>query len=242
MKMLNFAGRNRKEIFRDPLSIVLGIALPLLLLVVFTTIEKNAPLDTFKVENLTPGLIVFSFAFLTMFSALLISKDKQSAFLTRLFASPLTVMDYVFGYALPLIPLALLQGIICFVLAKFLGLSSSLMDISLSILTLLPIALMSIFLGLLLGALFTEKQISGIGTIFITAVSFLGGAWMDISMLGDTFQKVANALPFVHSIQLARDVLAQNFDTFNAHFWWSTGYGALALVIAGLAFVRLCKR
>ncbi|WP_199794822.1 NUDIX hydrolase [Paenibacillus faecalis] len=84
-----FAGRNRKEIFRDPLSIILGIALPLLLLVVFTTIEKNAPLDTFKVENLTPGLIVFSFAFLMMFSALLIAKDKQSAFLTRLFASPL---------------------------------------------------------------------------------------------------------------------------------------------------------
>lgn len=240
--MLNFAERNRKEIFRDPLSIILGIALPLILLVVFTTIEKNAPLDTFKIENLTPGLIVFSFAFLTMFSALLIAKDKQSAFLTRLFSSPLTVMDYVLGYALPLIPLALLQGIICFVLAKVLGLSSSLMDISLSILTLLPIGLMSIFLGLFLGALCTEKQISGIGTIYITAVSFLGGAWMDINMLGGTFQKVSNALPFVHSIQLARDVLIRNYDTFHTHFWWSIGYGSLALVIAGFAFVRLCKR
>ncbi|MED1226167.1 hypothetical protein P4T89_00655 [Bacillus nakamurai] len=52
--MLNFAIRNRKEIFRDPLSIILGIALPVILLLVFTTIEKNAPLDTFKVNNLTP--------------------------------------------------------------------------------------------------------------------------------------------------------------------------------------------
>ena len=240
--MFNFAERNRKEIFRDPLSIILGIALPLILLVVFTTIEKNAPLVAFKVENLTPGLIVFSFAFLTMFSALLIAKDKQSAFLTRLFSSPLTVNDYVFGYALPLIPLALLQGIICFGLANILGLSSSLMNILLSILTLLPIILMSIFLGIFLGALCTEKQISGIGTIYITAVSFLGGAWMDIRMLGDTFQKVSNTLPFVHSIQLARDVLVGNYATFHSHFWWSFGYGILALVIAGFAFIRLCKR
>ncbi|MFO1446174.1 ABC transporter permease [Bacillus sp. Bva_UNVM-123] len=240
--MLNFAERNRKEIFRDPLSIILGITLPLLLLIVFTTIEKNAPLDTFKANNLTPGLIVFSFAFLTMFSAVLIAKDKQSAFLTRLFASPLKIVDYINGYVLPLIPLAFLQGIICFIVAKFLGLTSNLIEVLLSMLTLLPIALMSIFFGLFLGALFTEKQISGIGTIYITAVSFLGGAWMDITMLGETFEKVCNALPFVHSIQLARDVLAGSYHTFHVHFLWSIGYAALALLVAGLAFVRMCRR
>ncbi|MBN3526397.1 ABC transporter permease [Paenibacillus apiarius] len=240
--MLNFAERNRKEIFRDPLSIVLGTALPLILLIVFTRIEKNAPLDMFKAENLTPGLIVFSFSFLTMFSAILIAKDKNSAFLTRLFASPLTIMDYVLGYALPMIPLALLQSIACFVLAVFLGLSSGLVNILLCILTLVPIAIMSILLGLFSGAIFTEKQISGIGTIYIAAVSFLGGAWMDISLMGGTFEKVSNALPFIHSIQLARDVLAGNYDTFNSHIWWSVGYMVLALVLAGFAFIRMCRK
>ena len=107
--MLDFAARNRKEIFRDPLSILLGIALPIIFLLVFTTIEKNAPLDIFKVNNFAPGIIVFGFAFLTMFSALLIAKDKQTALLTRLLASPLKVFDYVLGYAIPMIPLAVLQ-------------------------------------------------------------------------------------------------------------------------------------
>ncbi len=115
--MLDFAIRNRKEIFRDPLSIILGIALPVILLFLFTAIEKNAPLDTFKIQHLAPGLIVFGFAFLTMFSALLIAKDKQTALLTRLFASPLKTADYVIGYAIPMSPLAILQIVICFIAA-----------------------------------------------------------------------------------------------------------------------------
>ncbi|WP_262421930.1 ABC transporter permease [Bacillus aquiflavi] len=137
--MLHFAIRNRKEIFRDPLSIILGIALPLILLIVFTTIEKNAPLDTFKAHNLVPGLVVFSFSFLTMFSALLIAKDKQTALLVRLFASPLKVNDYVVGYTIPMIPLVILQTIICYLVALALGMSVELIDFLMSMVVLLPI-------------------------------------------------------------------------------------------------------
>ncbi|KKO51229.1 ABC transporter permease [Paenibacillus sp. DMB20] len=240
--MLNFAVRNRKEIFRDPLSVFLGIALPIVLLVVFTTIEKNAPLDTFKAINLTPGLIVFSFAFLTMFSALLIAKDKQSALLKRLSASPLRTVDYVIGYALPMLPLSIFQTLICYIIAMFLGLTADILDILASTVLLLPLAMMSTFLGLFLGALFTEKQISGIGTIYITLVSFLGGAWMDISLLGETFEKISHALPFVHGIELARDVIAGNYATFNEHFWWTIGYAVLTFVLAQLAFKKMFRR
>ncbi|MCP6682867.1 ABC transporter permease [Bacillus nakamurai] len=240
--MLNFAIRNRKEIFRAPLSIILGIALPVILLLVFTTIEKNAPLDTFKVNNLTPGLIVFSFAFLTMFSALLIAKDKQTALLTRLFASPLKITDYVAGYTLPMIPLAILQITICYVAAMAAGLSVEWLNLLASIAVLLPIALMSIFLGLCLGAIFTDKQISGIGTIYITLVQFLGGAWMDLNLLGETFNKIANALPFVHAIELAQEVIIGDYSAFNEHFWQTVGYAVLSLLIAILAFHKIYKK
>src|SRR5699024_11534094 len=124
MFMLDFAARNRKEIFRDPLSIILGIALPIIFIFVFTTIEKNAPLDIFKVNNIAPGIIVFGFAFLTMFSALLIAKDKQTALLTRLLASQLKVFDYVLGYAIPMIPLAVLQAFLCSLVAMAVALST----------------------------------------------------------------------------------------------------------------------
>jgi ABC-2 type transport system permease protein len=240
--MYNFAERNRKEIFRDPLSIALGIALPLLLLLLFTTIEKNAPIDVFKVENLTPGLIVFSFAFLTMFSAILIAKDKDSAFLMRLLASPTSTTSYVLGYALPLLPLGLLQIISCYVASMALGLSMTISTIFVSILTLLPMMVISIFLGLCLGALFTEKQISGIGTIYITFVTFLGGSWLDLQLLGETMKTIAYLLPFANAIQLTRDVLINDFSTFHSYFWWSVGYMIVTLGLTILAFMRICKR
>ncbi|NPC92047.1 ABC transporter permease [Bacillus sp. WMMC1349] len=240
--MLNFAVRNRKEILRDPLSIILGIALPIIFLIVFTTIEKNAPLDIFKVNHFTPGIIVFGFAFLTMFSALLIAKDKQTTLLVRLLASPLKVADYVLGYAIPMVPLAVLQAVFCYLVAMAVGLSTEWIDLFMSIIVLLPIAIMSIFFGLFLGALFTDKQIQGIGTIYIFLVSSLSGAWIDLTLLGQTFEKISYALPFIHAIELSRDILTGHYTAFSEHFWWTIGYAVLSLIIAILAFTKICKR
>src|SRR5699024_4156517 len=167
MFMLDFAARNRKEIFRDPLSIILGIALPIIFIFVFKTIKKNVLLVIFKENNIVLGIIVFVFIFLTMFSALLIAKDKQTALLTRLLASPLKVFDYVLGYAIPMIPLAVLQAFFCYLVAMTVGLSTDWIDLFISIIVLLPTAIISISFGLFLGALFTDKQIQGIGTIYI---------------------------------------------------------------------------
>ena len=240
--MLDFAARNRKEIFRDPLSIILGMALPVIFLIIFTTIERNAPLDIFKVNNFAPGIIVFGFAFLTIFSALLIAKDKQTALLTRLLASPLKVVDYVLGYAIPMIPLAVLQAVFCYLVAMAVGLSTDWLDLFISIIVLLPAAIISIFFGLFLGAFFTDKQIQGIGTIYIFLVSFLNGAWIDLTLLGTTFEKISYALPFVHAIELSRDILIGNYSAFNTHFWWTIGYAILAVIIAIFAFIKICKR
>ena len=150
MRFLAFTSRNHKEIVRDPISTLLGIALPILLLVLFAILGRSAPLDVFKIENITPGLIVFGFSFLTMFSAMLIARDKKSAFLMRLFASPLSAKDYIIGYTLPLIPLALLQSAACFITAFILGLPIT-ANVILTIVVLIPQAILSIFAGLLFG-------------------------------------------------------------------------------------------
>jgi ABC-2 type transport system permease protein len=65
---------------------------------------------------------------------------------------------------------------------------------------------------------------------------------MDLSVLGDTLERICYLLPFAHSIQLARDVLAGDYSTFTSHFWWSAGYMFVALGLALFAFVRMCKR
>ena len=73
MRILNFSKRNFKELIRDPLSLIFAIILPLLLLFIFQ--QFDIPSDNYKLENFTPGIIVFGFSFITLFTAALISKD-----------------------------------------------------------------------------------------------------------------------------------------------------------------------
>src|SRR5688500_10927384 len=100
MKILAFAERNYKEISRDPLTLLLGIGLPIIIMWLLFTIQKNMPqmpTDLFRIENLVPGVIVFSFSFITLFSGVLLGKDKSSSFLIRIFASPMVAKDYIVG-------------------------------------------------------------------------------------------------------------------------------------------------
>ena len=231
------AVRNRKEIMRDPVSILLGVALPLLMLVIFVLLGKSAPLDIFQIENLAPGIIVFGFSFLTMFAAVLIAKDKQSAFLVRLFASPLSAADYVISYTLPLLPLALVQGTLVLILAFAFGLQFS-ANILLALLALVPMAVMSVFMGLLFGSLLTESQVAGVGSIYITLTSLFSGAWMPLQLVGGFFKTIAYALPFAHAIDGARAALAGDYAAIWPHVQWTIAYAVVVCILAIIAFRR----
>jgi len=206
MKFLSLANRNMKEIYRDPVSILLGVAMPVILLALFASISKNVPIPQFTVQALTPGIIVFSFSFLTMFSAILLSKDRQSAFLTRLLASPLKPIGFILAYSLPFIPIALLQIIICLIVAVILGFSLNLLLFLLSPMVLIPVAFACIGVGMILGSLLTENQVAGAGSFVIIISSLFGGAWMDLNVVGGVFKNIGYALPFAHAIDATRAI------------------------------------
>ena len=83
----NFAVRNGKEILRDPISIIFSLLLPLFLLFLFQ--QFKIPNAAYLIENFTPGIVIFSFSFTTLFSATLIAGDRSTSFLIRLGISPM---------------------------------------------------------------------------------------------------------------------------------------------------------
>ncbi|MBR5252392.1 MAG: ABC transporter permease, partial [Clostridia bacterium] len=87
MKMLTFAGRNTKEILRDPLNLFFGLGFPLVLILLLSAIQANIPVSLFEIAHLTPGITVFGLSFMTLFSAVIISKDRSSSFLERLYTT-----------------------------------------------------------------------------------------------------------------------------------------------------------
>ncbi len=209
MRTLNFAKRNFKEIIRDPLSIIFAVILPLLLLFIFQ--QLDIPAENYKIENFTPGIIIFSFSFITLFTALLISKDRSSSLLIRLGISPMKPMDYIFGYIISIIPIVIIQNIIFFILAVILGLNFSINIIWAALISIV-IAVLFIAMGILIGSIFSEKASPGISSIVVQLVCFTSGMYFSKDMLGDVFSKVCDYLPFDSCVTIIKGVMNNKLD------------------------------
>ena len=242
MKLRSFASRNTKEILRDPLTLCFGLGFPLVLLLLLSAIQANIPVELFEIHHLTPGITVFGLAFVSLFSASIISKDRSSSFLRRLYTTPMTPGDFILGYTLPLIPMALLQGLICYMTAIALGLEPTI-SIVYALLLLLPVSLLYIALGLLCGSLLNDKQVGGIcGALLTNLSAWLSGIWFDLELVGGAFQDVAYALPFIHAVELERAALAGDLSAIFPHLWWVLGYAVGLLILSIAAFLRQMRK
>ena len=242
MKMLTFARRCAKEILRDPLNLIFGLGFPGVLLLLLSAIQSNIPVPLFEIQHLSPGITVFGLSFITLFSATLIAKDRGSAFLQRLYTLPLRPSDFILGYLLPTVPIALLQGAVCYLLAVAMGLPVT-VHILYALLMLLPISVFYISLGLLFGSLLNIKQVGGIcGALLTNLSAWLSGVWFDLELTGAVLPKIAKALPFLHAVELERAIIAGQFRDALPHLFVVMGYGIMVTAAAILVFLRKMKR
>lgn len=209
MRILNFAKRNFKEIIRDPLSLIFAIILPLFLLFIFQ--QFDIPNESYELENFTPGILVFGFSFITLFTAMLISKDRTTSLLIRLAISPMKSMQYILGYMLSIIPIILIQNALFFILAIILGL-----QFSINIIFVIPvsiiIAILFIAIGIIIGCVSSEKASSGISSIIVQLVCFTSGMYFPREALGKVFGKVCEYLPFESCLTIIKCVMNNHLE------------------------------
>lgn len=217
MRLLTFARRNAREILRDPLNLFFGLCFPLVLLLLLSAIQANVPVSVFSIEQLTPGITVFGLSFMTLFSATVIARDRGSALLQRLYTTPLTPADFILGYTLPLLPIAVAQCAVCYLAAMALGLTPTVHILG-AVACILPVAILEIALGLLCGSLLTDRQVGG------------------------AFERVAYVLPFAHAVDMERAVLAGQYADALPHAAWVCAYAAVTLAAAVLAFLGQMRR
>ena len=242
MKMLTFAKRNLTEILRDPLNLCFLFGFPVVLLLLLSAIQANIPVPMFEIGHLSPGIAVFGLAFLTRFSATLIAKDRQSSLMQRLYTTPMRPADFILGYTLPLLPIALAEGAATYLVAAFLGLQIT-GGVLLSLLLMLPVALLYIGIGLLCGSVLTDKQVGGIcGALLTNLAAWLSGIWFDLDLVGGTFKRVAYALPFVHAVEMERAAVSGDLAGIFPHLWWVFGYAIALLAVAVWLFLRQMKK
>ena len=242
MRMMTFAKRCAKEILRDPINLGFGLGFPLVLLALLSAMQANIPVSLFEIDTLTPGITVFGLSFMTLFSATLIAKDRESAFLQRLYTTPLTGFDFILGYMLPLLPIAIGQTVICYLFAIPLGLTVS-VNIVYAVLGIIPMAIFNIALGLLCGSIFGVKQVGGIcGALLTNLSAWLSGVWFDLNLVGGFFEKLANALPFVHAAEMEKALFMGNVEAAAPHLLPIFIYSVLITAAAVICFLRQMKR
>lgn len=242
MKLWTFCLRNAKEILRDPLTAAFCLGFPIALLLLLSAIQANIPVRLFEIAHLTPGITIFGLSFMTLFSAALIAKDRESALLQRLYTTPLTAVDFILGYALPIFPIAAAQGAVCYLAALLLGLPATVSILS-AVVMILPVSLLFIALGLLFGSILNIKQVGGIcGALLTNLAAWLSGIWFDLDLVGGAFQKIAYALPFVHAVELERGILNAQYAGLLPHFLWVLGYALVTTLLAVWLFLRQMKK
>ena len=240
--MLSFMKRGKNEILRDPLNLCFGLGFPVVVLLLLSMIQKNVPVSLFDIDNLTPGVTVFGLSFITLFTATLIAKDRETAFLQRLYTTPLTGLDFILGYMLPILPIAIGQSTFCYLAAFPLGLEMNI-NILYAIIGILPMALFNIALGLLCGSLLGVKQVGGLCGALLTNLSgWLSGVWFDLELVGGFFEDLANALPFVHAVKMEQALCVGDIRLALSHLPIILLYSIGTTVVAVLCFLRQMKR
>ena len=238
MRMIMFAKRCTKEILRDPLNLVFGLGFPLVLLALLSAIQANIPVELFEINTLTPGIAVFGLSFMTLFSATLVAKDRESAFLQRHYTTPLTGCDFILGYMLPMLLIGIGQTVICYLFAIPLGLTIQ-VNVVYAIIGIIPMAIFDIALGLFCGCLLGIKQVGGIcGALLTNLSAWLSGVWFDLKLVGGVFEKLANALPFFHAAEMEKALFVGDFETAVSHILLILLYSLFMTVAAVFCFLR----
>ena len=250
MKSKVFAVRTWKEIMRDPLSYIFCVGFPLVMLVIMSVIDKSIPaeagMQVFRIRNLAPGIAYFGLTFVMLFTSVQVSKDRTTALLLRLYASPMKPVEYIFGYTMPVVVLAAVQMVICFGVSCVIGFctgdSLGVVEMLLSMVALLPSVFLFVGFGILFGTLVNEKAAPGLCSILISAAGMIGGIWMDIDGLGGAIKTVARALPFYHGVSLARLPFRENIEGAAEHLLWTVACGLLVYGLAVAVFRSKMKK
>ncbi len=250
MSSIIFAGRVGKEIRRDPLSYIFCLGFPVVMLIIMSIIDRSiqaqADMTVFHIYNLAPGIAYFGLTFLMLFMAIQVSKDRSTALLFRLYASPMKAADYIVGYTLPACVLGIVQIVICFAAAFVVGLCGgytfSISQLLFSAVLLIPSMLMFIGVGILFGSAVGEKAAPGLCSIIISAVGMIGGIWMDIDGLGGAIKNVSGVLPFYHGVKLARLPFSENLKALPEDLIWTLVSAAAVYLLSVWIFTSKMKK
>ena len=189
------------------------------------------------IDFMGPGIIIFGLLILIPTSARMMVRDKEKGFMSRLLTTPARPLDFISGYSLCLVVIAIAQIIIFVAAARGFG-----MDIVgslwLAFLIFFLTGLCSIGIGMVVASLSkSENQAEPLGWLFSMPLAMLSGCWFSIEMLPSYLRSIAYAFPYAHTIDASRAVLTRGvgleatISDFLFLIGWAVGIFAIGVIL-----------
>jgi ABC-2 type transport system permease protein len=195
------------------------------------------------IDFIAPGIIIFGLLIMIPTAARIMVRDKEKGFLSRLLTTPTRPVDFISGYSLCLVAVAIAQIIVFILVAHLFG-----MDIVgslwLAFLIFFLTGLCSIGIGMVVAALSkSENQAEPLCWLFAMPLAMLSGCWFSIEMMPSYLRSAAYAFPYAHAITASRSVLTRGvgMEAINYDFLFLVGW-TVAVFVAGIVLFRRTMR
>ena len=195
------------------------------------------------IDYMGPGFIIFGLLILIPTSARIMVSDKEKGFLSRLLTTPTRPVDFISGYTLCLVVIAIVQIIIFIAAAAGFGVNI-VGSLGLTFLIFLLTALSSIGIGMVVASLSkSENQAEPLCWLFAMPLASLSGCWFSIDLLPSYLKNIAFAFPYAHSIAASRSVITRGagLEAISTDFLFLVGW-AVAIFAIGIILFRRSMR
>ncbi len=222
--------RQIKRYFRSKARIVGSLGQPLLLLLAlgfgFGPIYQKAGGGDY-IQFLAPGIISMGILFTAVFSGIEIIWDKQFGFLKETLVAPVSRLKIMFGRTLGGGTVAVIQGIIIFIISLIIGFRP--MSLRLLLLSFIFMALIALFftaLGTAIASVLKDMQgFQLIMNFLLMPLFFLSGALFPLQGLPKAITAVARINPLSYGVDGLRGTLVNG-----AHFGLLTDFLVLSII------------
>ncbi len=207
--------------------------------VTINTSHLSVEAEVTQMDFVAPGIIIFGLLILVPTSARLMVKDKEAGYMSRLLTTPTRPWEFISGYSLALVVIAIVQIIIFIMLGVAFGMNI-VGNIFLAFLVYFVAGLCSIGIGMVVAALSkSENQAEPLCWLIAMPLAVLSGVWFPQEIMPDFIQVLGDIFPFSHAVSASRMIIIRgaDFGAVSSSIIFITAWAAGAFML-GIALFR----